>query len=891
MTIDYDKVQIKVKALGAIADSEAFLEGFLSAFNFPKATFARLQVEMRRGVNQGVYIQGNGNIYFLASTASNLNFEFNILKKNDLTKIKASFIIIVNKSDVLAYESASCDVLETSKRDLYRYIEFFFSLLGIKQYVAADEMKSADIKAAEKFARLYNELIRLNPDRDDDVRELFCRLVFCCFADSIGVLTSGGLRSIVNTYTDVTGGNVGTFFTNLFDAIKTETRTGMPGYFVGIKFIDARLFAGALAPLIFSRVARNLVLDLLGLDWAEISLEILGALVQSIIRPDASKSGGNYTSAANIQKVIGPLFMDELYYAFDRIKASREGCEALLKRVRAISVFDPSSGTGNFLLMTYKEINKLAGKIIGAIESLDSPNALGSQFSTPRLTEYYAPAGSASHIALGNFYGIDNDPFSCAIARLGFLFVVCQEARNAADVKSVFMEAINVLFANNIVSGNATRIDWESVCRGNGETYLIGNPPYVGARKQSSAQKADLNRVFVGYVNISNLDYATCWFMLATKYICAHGGSFAFVTTNSLTQGEQVYLLWPKLLEKGVHIRFAHTSFKWKNDARNLTTVTVVVIGVVANSNSQPCELYTPTSVYEPKNISPYLAPGNTIVQRRSSPISKLPKMVKGNMPLYWSDYLLTHEEMVNLVSREPRVKKFLKKCVGAKEFIHGIERWCFWIHDTELNEALAIPFMEERIELVRQSRLASSDHSARSHAKSPHRFRETLETHKNSLVVPSVSSENRVYIPIGFVDKTIVVTNLCCVIYDCEPWIFGVVSSKMHNVWIRTVCGALETRIRYSSELGYNTFPFNDISEVKKAELTQRVFGVIAAREKFTGMSYSQWYDPENMPAELSYAHFLLDQVIDRCYRDAPFVSDQERLDVLFALYSKLGG
>lgn len=892
MRIDYDKVQSAVRALGTVTDNDAFLEGFLSAFNFPQATYNRLMAGMKGGVNQGLRIQGNGGIFFLASTAASLNSEFNILKKNnDLSKIKEAYIVIVNESDILAYERTSEDVLETSKRDLHRYIEFFFSLLGIKPDAASDEMKSPDRKAAEKFAELYNELKLQNHNCGNDIAELLCRLLFCCFADSIGVLTNGGLRSLVANYTEASGSDTSAFFCNLFAATKTILRDGFPGYFSNVQYVDSRLFDEPLSLLDFSRKARSLVLDLMGLDWSDISPDILGSLVQSIIREEAGNSNGNYTSTANIQKVIGPLFMDSLYNDFERVKANRDGCGALLRRIKTISVFDPSSGAGNFLLVAYKELNKLAGRISDEIDRLEVSATLGCASSALQVAEETALYGGDLFIPWSNFYGIQNDAFSCAIARLGFLFVVCQEARDNADVSRVFADTIDVLFSNNIVEGNATRIDWETVCRGGGETYLIGNPPYVGARKQTPAQKADLAHVFTGYSRVSNLDYAACWFMLATKYICAHGGGFAFVTTNSLTQGEQVQLLWPKLFEKGVHIRFAYTSFKWTNDARNRTAVTVVVIGVVPHSNLQARELFTSVAVFEPRSISPYLVPGNTIVQKRNSPISKLPRMVKGNMPLYWSDYLLSHEEKVDVVSREPRTEKFLKKVVGADEFINGIERWCFWIRDSELQEAMAIPCIVEKIELVRQARLASPDRSARTHAAHPHRFREANETHRSSLVVPSVSSENRVYIPIGFVDKNIIVTNLAFVVYDCEPWIFGVVASSMHNIWVRTVCGALETRIRYSSQLGYNTFPFPDISKDQKADITQRVLAVIAARERYLGMTYAEWYDPKNMPDELRYAHYLLDSVIDRCYRDVPFVSDRERLDCLFELYNRLGG
>lgn len=885
MTIDYDKVQNAVKALGTVTDNNDFLKGFLSAFGFPSATYSRLMARANSFVNEGLHIQGNGGIFFLSTTAANLNSELNILKKNDLSKIKEAFIIIVNETEFLGYERETCEILETSKPDLYRYIEFFFSLLGIKSDSASEAMKSADKKAAEKFASLYNELNIKNPNRSTDIAELLCRLLFCCFADSLGVLTNGGLRNLLLSYSDNSGSDTDTFMHNLFVALNTESREELPGYFVNVRFLDSRLFPNELRTLNYDKTARNIILDLLALNWADISPDILGALIQSIVREDAGNSCGNYTSTAIIQKVIGPLFLNELYHSFEKAKNIREECEALLRRIEMISILDPSSGAGNFLLVTYKELNKLIRKIRMAIaaQGMDIPAGI----STP--PEQATKCDSNKIMPWKNFYGIEEDSFLCSIARLGFLFIACQEVRETQNVRQIFTNAIEVLFSRNIINKNATRVNWETVCSGDGETYLIGNPSYAGARKQTPAQKADLLNVFSEYNKISNLDYAACWFILATKYICTHGGGFAFVTTNSLTQGEQVQLLWPKLLGKGVHIRFAYTSFKWKNDARNRTAVTVVVIGVVPDSDVRLRELYTSTTVYEPKGISPYLVSGDTIVKKRNTPISKLPKMVKGNMPLYWSEHLLSREQKNDMVTKEPRTEKFLKKVVGAEEFINGVERWCFWIRNCELHEAMEIPCIADCVEKVKQARLASSDRSAQSHASHPHQFRETNETHKNSLVVPSVSSENRVYIPIGFVDKNIIVTNLAFVVYDCEPWIFGVVTSLMHNVWVRTVCGALETRIRYSSQLGYNTFPFPNINEAQKAEIQQRVLAIIAARELYAGRTYAELYDPENMPDELRYAHYLLDCVIERCYRDAPFVSDRDRLTCLFELYNKL--
>ena len=350
-------------------------------------------------------------------------------------------------------------------------------------------------------------------------------------------------------------------------------------------------------------------------------------------------------------------------------------------------------------------------------------------------------------------------------------------------------------------------------------------------------------------------------------------------------------LLWPKLFEYGVHIHFGHTAFKWRNDARNTTAVTVVIIGVVNNNDSRRCELYTQTSMTEPIQISPYLLPGTIFVERRKTPISHLPYMVKGNMP-YGSNFLLMDGSTKRrAVEQDCRVLEYVKRIVGSDEFIKGKERWCLWIPEEKAHSAMEIPFIKDRVDKVYDFRINNKDKNARRLANRPYQFREMRETTTYSLVVPSVSSENREYVPIGFVDKNTVVSNLAFVIYDCDPWIFGVVSSHMHNLWFRSVCGGLETRVRYSNELGYNTFPFPDITDEQKKEIRACVNKVIAVREEEFDKTYAQMYQKGSMSEELKFAHSMLDLQIEKCYRDEPFVNDDERLDCLFELYEKIGG
>ena len=865
MITDINKLQHDIRAIGSVSDSVEFFDGFLHAFNIPASTIDRLKSTSSYNVNKGVRI--GQQIFYLASEDSNLYSDLNILKKNNISRLKTRFAMIANADEVLVFDLRTEDTLFSTKKNLYSHVEFFFPLIGREKPVV-DENIAVNIRVSEKFAQLYNEC-RLNNTQVNlaDINELICRTLFCCVIDSMGLLMSGdvSLYIFVQKYTEESGKDFSNFMETLYEAIKHADHCNLPIHFRHVNYIDSRLFDKDISDISFSQKMRSLMLEIMSFDWSAVDPEILGSLIQSIIVPDDESITGNYTATANIQKVIGPLFLNGLYSEYENCKNESSACISLIERIRKICVFDTSCGCGNFLLIAYKELNQLLSKIACSAGKTDMPL-----------------------MPISNFYGIESNPFSCAIARMGMLFVVLQSKETSLSIVKTNMD---ILFSDNIVTANPTRIPWDSVCSGTSETYIIGNPSYKGARKRNNEQNADMDYVFNGQSNYKNLDYAACWFMLATKYIHNHGGAYAFVTTNSLTQGEQVSLLWPKLFEYGVHIRFGHKSFKWRNDARNTTAVTVVIIGVANNSDTRRCELYSQTVVTEPMQISPYLTPGSTLVQKRKRPISCLPDMIKGNMP-YDGGYLLMDAATKNLfVEQDRRVLQYMRRIVGSDEFINGIERWCFWITDDKAEAALKLPIIKKRADLVRDLRLSKSDKNAQRLAAYPYRFREMHETTTNSLVIPSVSSENREYIPVGFVDKKTVVTNLAFVIYDCDPWIFGVVSSKMHNLWIKAVCGGLETRVRYSSELGYNTFPFPAITDEQKTAIRNCVNQVIAVREDEFDKTYAQMYKKGEMSDDLCFAHSMLDLQIEQCYRDEPFVSDDERLDYMFELYEKIGG
>lgn len=870
-----EELQYDIKKIGTIKDNHDFIFQFLFAYGIPQATIARLTKDITDVEYPPLYI--SNKLYYQYTTKTNLYSLFNLLKRNNLNKVKSRLILLANYDYILAYDSSTEEILSSSKKELYKYFDFFFPLIG-KEKKGQISGESVDIKVAEKFAQLYNELLMVNRNAhepENSISKLMSRLLFCFFADSVGLIVRGTIYKLIYTYAEESGDNLGLLFENMFRAISGKDRKGLSHLLEELPIINITLFSTEYELPRFNKRTRELILDISELDWSGVNPDILGSLIQSIVFSESNKTlSFNFTSVPNINKLIGPLFMDELYEKYEVVRDNLKESLNLLNRITKIRIFDPACGTGNFLIVIYKELKLLEFKIIESIGNLAGNTAV----IPPTLN-------------ISQFYGIEMNEFACEVTRLGLFFTECQLSLHGEKGLESAKYPLHLLNQNNIFHGNATRTRWNDICpiEGN-EIYIVGNPPYKGARKQTAHQRADVEFVFNKHNKTKDLDYAACWFYLATKFIENSKNAFAFVVTNSLAQGQQVGLLWPKIFEKNVHISFAHTAFRWKNSGRNNTTVTVVIIGVRPNACLLKKFIYSQTIAYEVPWINPYLTTGYVIVFERNKPMSNLPQMPKGNMPYDGGHLLLTPYEKTELVSKYPTSEKFIKRVMGSEEFINNIERWCIWIDDNDVNEALLIPPIKERVARVKKMRLDSKDAAANKLAERPHQFRETNITRSHSLIIPSVSSERRIYIPIGFVDQNTVITNLAFAVYDCEPWVFGVVSSQMHNLWIRTVCGGLETRIRYSSRLGYNTFPFPVITKNRKEVITGCVYDVLAEREKESEKTRAQMYDPNTMSKGLLIAHRILDAAIDNCYREEPFHSDQERLEFLFNLYNENG-
>ena len=571
-------------------------------------------------------------------------------------------------------------------------------------------------------------------------------------------------------------------------------------------------------------------------------------------------------------KVIEPLFLSELYEELEKAGKSKKKLDALLHRIHNIKIFDPACGSGNFLIIAYKELRILEMKIFKAGDMM-----------------------ALSGIQLSQFYGIEIDDFAGEIAKLSLWLA---EHQMNVEFRKEFGRTNPTLplsEAGNIVQGNACRLDWEEVCPKTNkfgepaEVYILGNPPYLGSRMQQAAQKADMDYVFSFLKTYRDLDYISIWFYKGAQYIKGINSKCSFVSTNSICQGLQVGLLWPHIFKLGIEINFAHTSFKWTNNAKSKAGVTVVIIGL-RNKNNKDSYLYSSQTKRVVNNINGYLVAGtNCIIEMRSTPISNFSIMQKGSQPTDGGNLILSEQEKERIVNKEPDSLNFIKKYIGSQEYIRGQIRYCIWIEDDQLEDAMKIESIKNRVQQVKYMRVKSTKLATQKLSEKPYAFGECRYKKTSAIIIPSVSSERRDYIPIGYLHDDTVISNLAFVIYNAEPFLIGVLSSNIHMIWVRTISGYLGTSLRYSNTLSYNTFPFPPISEQRKNEITQAVFRILEEREKHSDKTLAQLYDPDKMPDGLREAHRQNDLIIEKCYRSKPFTSDEERLEYLFKLYEKM--
>ena len=800
-------------------------------------------------------------------------------KDPSITKKEPRLYITFDGHTVFAHDPKENDVYYNDITLLWKDFDFFKPLAGIEKFRNHEEAE-ADVKSAEIMAKIFDDICRYNDIKDaqqvHNINLFMTRLLFCYFAEDTGLFPVANMFSdALREDTKADGSDLAEFLEGIFDIMAIESKTiraSMPQHISRFPYVNGGLFKEHIPVPVLSRRTRTLMLKCGEYNWKEINPDIFGSMIQAVINPEVrSGMGVHYTSVPNIMKVIKPLFLDELTEEYARIKDDVKKLRLLLNRLGKIKFFDPACGSGNFLIIAYKCIRELEIEIWERIKTLQ-----GGQSEFP-----------FSNITLQQFYGIEIDEYACDTATLSLWLAEHQMNNKFYERLGTRPDALPLRPSGHIVCGNACRLDWNTVCphTADEEVYVMGNPPYLGSRNQDDTHKDDMKYVFQD--KYKSLDYVASWFYIGSKYICHSHAKCAFVSTNSLCQGEQVSLIWKRVLVDDVEIAFAHKSFKWTNNAKYNAGVSVIIVGL-RNKNTSPKKLYNGDMYELCNNISPYLIKSSTIfVESASKPISKFPIMNFGNMPADGGLLLFTTDEKDAICEQDSLVGQYMKPIICADELINGGERWCLWLYNENAEKYSKSTFIKNRIEQLRDVRLKSSRPQL---ANISHLFAQiTQPMGCNYIIIPRHSSENRTYIPIDYMQDKSIAHDSCLVVGTDEVWLFGVLMSKIHQVWIRNIGGALETRIRYSAQIDYNTFPFPKINDEQKERLSALAENILLTRENHTEMTLGEMYNPESMPQDLKYAHQAMDIAVEQCYRPEPFTSDEERLEYLFKLYEKM--
>lgn len=895
MNMAITEIEDRISNIITQDNHDQFIYDFLNVYDFPKATITKL----RKGTNNlskepgEVYLKNR--LYFKHTDTDLMQSFVDVKEKVNQLGSKPRYIMVTDFENVLAEDTKTGDTLDVEFERLPQKFEFFLAWNGIEK-ADFEKENPADIRAAERFAKLYDVVVKDNPDATRHGLNLFLiRILFCLFAEDTDIFDKNLFTNRLKQLTKSDGSDLDSFINKLFSVldVKKEKRSSdTPSWLADFPYVDGDLFVDPHEHLKFTEQSRKLIIDAgEKLEWDQINPDILGSMIQAVASEDSrSHLGMHYTSVPNIMKVIKPLFLDDLRQAFENAKGNEKKLNQLYDRIGKIKFMDPACGSGNFLIITYKELRQLE------IDILKELNQMG-------IATMYVPS-----VTLDQFYGIEIDDFACDVTRLSLWIAEHQmNIQLRKKIDNAVRPTLPLQHAGAIVCGDALKKDWEKILTlneplRNREAYLFGNPPYLGAKKQDKKQKVELKKALGSSYNYKKLDYITGWFVKGANLIDKYKNiQLAFVSTNSITQGEQVEYLWKHMLNK-VTISFAYQSFKWNNNAKNNAGVTVVIIGLSNKKVNQRKSIFNDSLVSNVFNITPYLTEGNNIiVSEVKNRYDHLPKLVFGNMPRDGGNLILDQDEYSYLVNNYPRSKEILLRFLGSKDFIHSRNRYCIWIDTkSKLEIAMQIPEIERRIKKVRVFRLDSKADSTKKAATEPYAFVQRGEYEKvliekqkfNTIIIPRHSSENRMYVPMGLTTNDTVVADSANALYDAPLWLLGLLESRMHMTWLRAVGGKLETRYRYSAGLVYNTFPVPNLSTRRKNEIEALVWNILDIRDE-EGGTLAELYgsplaekNPKPMNARLLAAHQELDQVVDRAYRDRPFKDDSERLTLLLDMY-----
>ncbi len=888
-------------------DPAAFPYAFLEAFGNKETTLKRLK---SGNTNQsdlpGGLLQRN-NIHLKVCPEGEVTATLAALRQSAATaRHKAKFILATDGKSFEAENLVDGETVACAYADFHDHFGFFLPLAGITTVKQIRE-NAFDIKATGRLNRLYIELLKENPDWDtaarrQDLNHFFARLIFCFFAEDTNIFHSTGLfTGTIDQMSARDSSNTHEVLSELFRAMNTrhEDRKAakIRSWADCFPYVNGNLFSGSVDVPRFSRIARSYLLHVGNLDWTKINPDIFGSMIQAVADDEERGAlGMHYTSVPNILKVLNPLFLDDLRARLEEAGDNARKLLNLRQRIARIRVFDPACGSGNFLVIAYKEMREIEAEI----------------------NRRRGEGDRHSDIPLTNFRGIELRHFSAEIARLALIIAEYQCDVLYRGEKLALAEFLPLDAGNWITCGNALRLDWLSICpptgRGvklnaddlfstplgqaeidfeneGGETYICGNPPYKGRNRKGSEEKKETESTFSNYPgSFASLDYVANWIIKSAEYCTTTKAAVGLVATNSVCQGEQVALLWPLIYQHRISISYAHTSFKWSNLASEKAGVTVIIVGLAPEEAGKRM-LFTDDEVRIVDVIGPYLVPNSSvIVAKRESPLSNVGRMYLGNMAKDGGNLIMTPSLADELIEESGVERQFIRKFFGSEELIHSKPRTCLWIEDDKLDSAIKNPVIASIFDRVRQFRASSKAPSTQAYASVPHRFVQlSAVSGERAIVVPRVTSQYRPYLPVDYFAAGPVIGDKCYAIYDLPLWNLALIASRLHLVWIGTVCSRLRTDFSYGNKLGWNTFPVPTLTEQNKADLTRCAEDILLAREAHFPATIADLYDPDEMPANLREAHERNDETLERIYIGRRFKNDTERLEKLFELYTQM--
>ncbi|MDE8601596.1 lactate dehydrogenase [Marinomonas sp. RSW2] len=893
-------------------DAAEFPYAFLEAFGNKATTIKRLRSGSTNASDIEAGVLQRNNVHIAVAEEGNVTDTLAALKQSPATKkAKAKFIVATDGKQFEAEDLTSDDApIVCEYKKFPDHFGFFLPLAGISTVKQIRE-SSIDIKATGRLNRLYIQLLKDNPEwgkaeRRHDMNHFMSRLIFCFFAEDTDIFNGEGLfTATIDQMSDRDSSNTHEVMSEVFRAMDTKISerdaAKLPRWADQFPYVNGGLFSGSTETPKFSKIARSYLIHIGSLDWTKINPDIFGSMIQAVTdEKERSSLGLHYTSVPNILKVLNPLFLDDLREKLEEAGDSPIKLLNLRKRMSKIRVFDPACGSGNFLVIAYKEMR--------AIEA--------------EINQRRSESGHKTEIPLTNFRGIELRDFPAEIARLALIIAEYQCDVMYRGQKDALAEFLPLDAMNWIVQGNALQLDWLSVCpptgadvriqandlfespldqaeidfdNEGGETYICGNPPYLGSRAQSKVQKSDLEAIFkMKTKNWKQLDYVSGWFMKAADFGVVAKSKAAFVSTNSICQGQQVPVLWPLIFESQNEIEFATIGFKWTNLAKSNAGVTVVVIGISAGARKRRTLHSGANSEFENArvvdNINPYLlASENIFVAAQKEQISNLGELDRGSAPTDDGEFTFSQDEYEAQLSLYPELKRYFHLAMGSSEFINGVIRWILKLDEISLNDPKLHSIVQPILNRVKKFRQASTKAATKKFADRPSVFPEDRHFKGRKIFVPQLFSEKREYVTCGLLTENSLILAPHFQIDGSQMIVLALISSRTHKVWISTVCGQLETRLRYSNTLGWNTFPVPILTEKNKKDLESCAEDILLAREAHFPATIAELYDPEKMPENLRLAHERNDEVLERIYIGRRFKNDTERLEKLFEMYSKM--